>query len=162
MAKQETAVASIVKPTAEQTMELFAKLLNTIPLADDGDAEADMVARMLAGETLEEATAKLADDEVKNLLGKEFIIDSVVRRESDASNGGGQYVQCMVREFPGDGPQIRWSTGSTMCVAVIVRAYNEGRIPGLWVKHRQSDKATKAGTFPRNLTVIGQVDPILG
>lgn len=162
MASKETAVANIVKPTAEQTMELFAKLMNTLPLAQDDEAEAEMVARLLAGETLESATAELADDKVNNLIGKEFIIDSVVRRESDAANGGGQYVQCMVREWPGDGPQIRWSTGSTMCVAVIVRAYNEGRIPGLWVKHRQSEKPTKANTFPRNLTVLGQVDPILG
>lgn len=162
MVSKETAVAKIYRPTATEMQAAFVNMMNTIPIADDSDAEWQIMAEIFGAETLEDSNDRWnQSDEALQLVGEEFVIDSVVRRPSTKGDDK-DYLFCQVRRGGPTGPTVRWSTSSTACQAVILRANAEGRIPGLHVKHKVAEKQTAAGQLPRHLEVIGQAEPILG
>lgn len=162
MSKNDDAVTDIVRRTPADVLKAYTDMVTSIPLANDEDAEADIIGSILFGGDLENSHKRFEQTDAMQLLAEKFVIDSVIRREAGEGKGEGFYLQCQVRRDSGKGETVRWSTSSAACIAVIVRANLEGRIPGLLVKHVQALKETKAGNLPRHLEVLGQVDAILG
>jgi hypothetical protein len=105
------------------------KLFVDLPWANREDAQADILARIIAADTLEQALG--GDDELPDMdtyVGKQLVIWAVVARPGTIEEGWGAYISLDITV--GDDPAHQVVNTSSAEVTVDVwRAYCEGRLP---------------------------------
>lgn len=126
--------AKAVVPKNDRTLarraairEAFVALVNTVPVAEDGDI-ADLLGPIIGAATWEELADQDLMESSKTLVGKRIVVESVARAVSDHESLTGFYLQCE-GVYPETGESIRFTAGGEHVVATLSKLYVLGALP---------------------------------
>jgi hypothetical protein len=134
----------------------FADMAFTLP-ETTGDGGASMIEQILGATDAADLDANWGTKDPDKLIGEPLTIHSATVSKSDFAEGLGVFLVVeATRENTHE--KITFTTGSTMVVAQLVKAYNAGWLP-MRAKLVRADRPSANGYYPQHLEVLDQRVP---
>lgn len=149
---------TLVPADRQAVLEAAASLLALIPDAPDDDGSA-ILSRLLSAEGWEDLNSQGRLPNGKDVAGPELVVRDLVRRptELEPDEDGTviklDYYLVVDSVTLGRGTELRWQTSAPALVFPLAKLYVWRKLPAV-VQVKQSDKATRRGFRPLNLTVL--------
>jgi hypothetical protein len=141
--------------TRENLVQEYTRILETIPLAEDGDG-IGIILDALNSTDVDSFNAEDNLPSLDSLAPATIKVTDVVRRESTMQGMMPWYlILDVVNVATGEALKVQTSAAKPM--AVIARIYSLGRIPAILEISRKT-KATKGGMFPLQVKVLALGD----
>lgn len=135
--------------TGMAAIAAFQELVTTVPIAEDGDGT-DIIARVLAAETVEELAADDGLPSSKDLAPFSCHVQAVSRRQSDHPSNTGFYL--IVDAITVNGEPIRFSAGGEQTVAMLAKL---NKLHALPIQVMFEKVTTKTGREAVNCRPVG-------
>lgn len=145
----------------EKRLQEYMRAMHAEVSDQDPDTVADdIVARILASETLEEVFAPQAVEHARDLVGQPMTIQRAKVNQSDYEGGPGVYaiVEAVLHD---DGRTTTFSCGGRNVLAQLYKAAQMGAIP-IDVVLEEAPRPTKNGYRPLWLRLLGPADKVSG
>lgn len=151
MSEQPETYMPVIVEDRSVALNAFNSMVAEIPEAGE-DALESIIAAIATTETAADLDKPWRTDSMRELSGRELVIESVEKAESDYEDGLGWYL--VVHFFDTTtGERTVGTTGAVGIVAQLIRAHHLKAFP-LKVIVRVAERATKKGYHPMHLEIM--------